>query len=149
MKAYRSLLLLLIPVSLFFSCSKDLNINDDWKEIMVVYGLLNPNDSVHYVKITKAFLGPGNALQYATIPDSSNFGGKIRVRLDEYDGTTLIGSTFLDTTMITNKDTGIFYFPDQLIYYTQASDQQGPPVPHLGDGYSDRCGGNLRHEHCQ
>jgi hypothetical protein len=116
MKALRFIALFLLPLTLFFSCSKDLNINDEWKEIMIVYGLLDPNDTIHYIKITKAFLGPGNALAYAQIPDSSNYSGQIIVTLDEYNDDVLVSSMLLDTTMITNKDSGIFYFPDQLIY---------------------------------
>jgi hypothetical protein len=116
MKLLRPLLFLTLPVVMLYSCSKDLNINDDWKEIMVVYGLLNPNDSVHYIKITKAFLGPGNALEYAKISDSSNFVNKLRVRLDEYNDEVLVSSMLLDTAMITDKDTGVFYFPDQIVY---------------------------------
>ena len=107
---------LALCLALFSSCSKDLNINDDWKEIMVVYGLLNPNDSVNYIKITKAFLGPGNALQYAQISDSSNLVAKLKVTLSEYNGTTLVNSFVLDTTMISEKDSGLFYFPDQILY---------------------------------
>jgi hypothetical protein len=120
MKALRFLTLLILPVILLISCTKDLNINDDWKEIMIVYGLLNPNDSVHYIKITKAFLGPGNALQYAQIADSSNFKNKLIVSLDEYNGQTLVNSMLLDTTMLYNKDSGLFYFPDQLVYVAHA-----------------------------
>ncbi len=120
MKGLRFIALLILPLTLLLSCSKDLNINDDWKEIMIVYGLLNPNDSVHYIKITKAFLGPGNALEYAQIPDSSNFKNKLVVSLDEYNGENLVSSILLDTTTITNKDTGIFYFPNQLIYIAHA-----------------------------
>ena len=116
MKLFRFLLFILLPATLLFSCSKDLNINDDWKEIMVVYGLLNPNETVHYIKITKAYLGPGNAIEYAKISDSSNFPHKLKVRLDEYDGDALVSSMLLDTTMIHDKDSGFFYFPDQLLY---------------------------------
>lgn len=116
MKSLRLFFCLLLPVFLFSSCSKDLNINDDWKEVMVVYGLLNQNDSVHYIKITKAFLGPGNALEYAKISDSSNFAAKLRVHLDEYNDDELVRSMLLDTTMIDNKDSGLFYFPEQLLY---------------------------------
>lgn len=116
MKPSRFLLFLLLPLVMLFSCSKDLNINDDWQEIMVVYGLLDANDTVHYIKITKAYLGPGNALQYAQIPDSSNFAGKLRVHLNEYNGENLVSSMLLDTTTIFNKDSGLFYFPNQLLY---------------------------------
>ena len=57
MRVSRFLLLATILGLFVASCKKDLNINDEWKEITVVYGLLNVNDSIHYVKITKAFLG--------------------------------------------------------------------------------------------
>lgn len=116
MKPYRLISIISLSLLLFLSCSKDVNINDDWTEIMVVYGLLDPNDSVQYIKVTKAFLGPGNALQYAQIPDSSNMAGRLRVNMDEYDGGSLINSMTLDTAMIANKDSGIFYFPQQLVY---------------------------------
>jgi hypothetical protein len=119
MRVSRILLLAAILGIFLASCKKDLDINDQWKEIVVVYGLLNSNDTIHYVKITKAFLGPGNALEYAKIEDSSNFLHKINVRMDEYDAQNNYVRTYLfDTTTITNKDSGVFYYPDQLMYYT-------------------------------
>ena len=45
----------------------------DFKETAVVYGLLDQSDSVHYVKINRAFIGPGNSLEFAQIPDSNYF----------------------------------------------------------------------------
>jgi hypothetical protein len=118
MRLLKPLTILLLPLLLLISCSKQLNVNDQWKEIMVVYGLLNPNDSIQYIKITKAYLGPGNALDYASIYDSSNFSHKLQAYLEELDGQTLVKTILLDTTMITDKDSGLFYFPDQLMYYT-------------------------------
>ncbi|MFN5217883.1 MAG: DUF4249 family protein [Sphingomonadales bacterium] len=55
----------------FFSCKNDLNINAPWKETIVVYGMLNLNDSVQYVRVAKAFLNENSgALQVAKISDS-------------------------------------------------------------------------------
>ncbi len=105
------------------SCSNKLNVNADWKDITVVYGLLNQNDSIHYLRITKAFLGPGDALQFARIPDSSNYPNKLDVRLEEWDisgGDSTPKNTYsFDTTRV-KKDTGsfIFNYPYQKVYRT-------------------------------
>jgi len=108
--------LFLLPV--LFSCNKSLNVNADWTDITVVYGLLDQNDTIHYFKITKAFLGPGDALQFAQVPDSSNYPDKLEVRIEEWDGFTLKNEFLCDTITIHNKEAGdsIFYYPDQLMY---------------------------------
>ena len=103
-----------------FSCNKSLNVNADWKDVTVVYGLLDQTEGIHYVKITKAFLGPGNALEFAQIPDSSNYLQNLEVTLQEYYGSTLLRTIALHDTMIQNKDSGVFYFPVQKVYYTGA-----------------------------
>ncbi len=120
MQKIKILLTALIFLPLLFSCNKELNVNADWKEITVVYGLLNQDDSLHDIKITKAFLGPGNALDFARIPDSSNFSSPQDVKMEEWNGTTLIKTFSFDTATITNKEAGdsIFYYPDQLVYRT-------------------------------
>ncbi len=54
-----------------FSCSNDFDVTTDWKDIPVVYSLLNSDDPVHYVRLEKAFLDPkANALELARNPDS-------------------------------------------------------------------------------
>jgi len=53
------------------ACDNEVDINADWKEILVVYGLLDPLDSVQYIKVNKAFLNENeNALKVAQNPDS-------------------------------------------------------------------------------
>jgi len=118
MPRVRVFLLLFLTTFIFLSCNKELNVNADWKDVTVVYGLIDQSENVHYIKVTKAFLGPGDAMQFARIPDSSNYPDKLQVTLEEYDGATLKKTYDCDTTMVTNKDSGIFYYPDQLVYYT-------------------------------
>lgn len=122
MRYSKILLLLVTLVPVLFSCNKELNVNADWKDVTVVYGLLDQTQDTTFIKITKAFLGPGDAMQFAKIPDSSNYPDKLEVRLDEYNGTTLVNSLPCDTVTIHNKQAGdsIFYYPDQLMYYTTA-----------------------------
>jgi hypothetical protein len=122
-RATRFLLPLLLLAAVFVACNKDLNVNADWKDITVVYGLLDQTKDTTYLKITKAFLGPGDAMQFAKIPDSSNYPNKLEVAIEEYNGTNLVSTILCDTLMIHNKkpyddSISFFYYPDQLMYYT-------------------------------
>jgi hypothetical protein len=120
MRITRFALLSFLLLPLLYSCDKTLNVNADWKDVTVVYGLLDQTKDTTYIKITKAFLGEGNALQFAQIPDSSNYPDKLEVRLDEYAGSTFVKSYPCDTVTIHNKQAGdsIFYYPDQLMYFS-------------------------------
>lgn len=122
MQYIKLFLLSLLSFPLLTSCNKDFNVNADWKDITVVYSLLDQNEDTAFIKITKAFLGPGDAMQFAKIPDSSNYPDKLDVKLEEWDGTTLKNTYICDTVTIHNKQAGdsIFYYPDQLMYYTLA-----------------------------
>ncbi len=70
----KKLLILASVASLFIglgSCSNDFELIDTWKDIPVVYGLLTPTDTAHYIRVEKAFLDEStSALEIATQPDS-------------------------------------------------------------------------------
>ena len=112
-----------------FSCSTDVDIYADYKEIPVVYGLIEAKADTNYVKITRAYCGsndnPINALEVAQVYDSSNYPGKLDAYVVELKSTDE-GQTyqptgrrfFLDTLTVHNKAFGVFYAPHQLIYYT-------------------------------
>jgi hypothetical protein len=102
--------------SFIYGCSTDFDINSEWKDITVVYCLLNQNDSVHYVKINKAFLGDGNALTMAADPDSCTYGNKLEVSMEEWINNVQKHIWYLDTTTIYNKEAGTFYYPNQVVY---------------------------------
>ena len=101
------------------SCTTDFEINADWKDMTVVYGLLNQNDSVHYIKINKAFLGDGNALYMAQNPDSSSYGNNLEVKVEEWINNSQSNEWYLDTITIFNKVAGVFYGPKQMLYTFQ------------------------------
>lgn len=113
----RLLLVVFALYGLISACSTDFEINADWKEITVVYGLLDQNDSVHYIKVTKAFLGSGNALAFAQNPDSSSYGNNIEVKVQEYSNGVINNEFYLDTLTVFNKEEGAFYYPKQLVYW--------------------------------
>lgn len=115
MKKYSLILILLSAVLFFNRCDNDVDINASYQDIVVVYGLLDPNEGGTYLKVNKAFLGPENALIMAKIADSSQFLQKLQVKiLDDNDPPNVY--TF-DTITVNNKEDGIFYNPNQQLYY--------------------------------
>jgi hypothetical protein len=110
------LLISLLSLILFSTCKTDFEINSEWKDIMVVYGLLNQNDSIHYIKINKAFLGEDNAMTMAQNPDSSSYGNNLEVWVEEWINNSQNFIWYLDTTTIYNKESGTFYSPKQIVY---------------------------------
>lgn len=103
---YRILISALFAVfTLLFSCKNELDINAKWKETIVVYGMLNANDSVQYIRVSKAFLNEKTgALQAAKISDSLYLDSAV-VKLRSSD------NSFSDKlTRVWNiaKDSGLF-----------------------------------------
>ena len=111
------LLCALGTLCVIFSCSEKIDLIGDFKETAVVYGLLDHSDSLHFVKITRAFIGPGNAIEIAQIEDSSYF-NNVEATIDELEGGNIIRTWVLKDTLIENKDTnGVFFAPNQKVYY--------------------------------
>jgi hypothetical protein len=111
------LIFALATLTVLYSCNEKINLIGDFKETAVVYGLLDHSDSMHYVKITRAFIGPGNALELAQIEDSSYFNA-VDATIEEIQGGNVLRTWTLKDTLIENKDTnGLFYAPFQKVYY--------------------------------
>lgn len=115
--------LLFLATLTLTSCSTNVDNFADYKDITIVYGMLEAGADTTFIKITKAFLGPGNAMLIARIPDSSNYPGKLEVKLQGKVGSSLLPPILLDTVTIRNKLAGdsVFYFPSQKVYYTRAT----------------------------
>lgn len=114
----------------FQGCSTDFDVIGDYKELSIVYGLLdfnnNPNNGGdgHLIRVQKSFLGEMDAAVMAANPDSSYFNVfDLEVKLIEFDDDlALTGREILLTdTMVEGKDTvgGFGFFgPEQRLYYT-------------------------------
>jgi len=119
MKYFKYLLLVLTSTIIMSACSNDVDINAEYKDIVVVYGLLESGENAAdttFLKINKAFLGSENALVMAQIPDSSEFVEKLVVKMWPEDNPSEV--IIFDTITVNNKDTGIFYNPYQVLYYS-------------------------------
>ncbi|MEM7374923.1 MAG: hypothetical protein AAF587_40395 [Bacteroidota bacterium] len=74
------LILLACCIVCWTSCSTEVNLNAPAKEIWVVYGVLNPEDSVQYIRVANGFLPEGDALEYAKENDLSAKGLLVNLR---------------------------------------------------------------------
>ena len=110
-------LILTLALTALTSCEDDINLDGDFVETAVVYGLLDHADSLHYIKITRAFIGPGSALDNALIADSSYF-DQVEATVSEVVNGQVTRTWALQDTVVQDKDTnGIFYAPEQKVYY--------------------------------
>ena len=114
----------------FQGCSTDFEVTGDYKELSIVYGLLDFNNNPsnggdgHFVRIQKSFLGEIDAALMAANPDSSYFRVEdLEVKLVEFDEDLdeITREILLEDTMVENKDTtgGYGFFgPEQRLYHT-------------------------------
>ncbi len=61
----------LFSLTFCMSCDNDFDLNEEWKDIPVTYGMISPEDSVQYIRIERVFNDPDrSALEVAQISDS-------------------------------------------------------------------------------
>ncbi len=106
-----ALLLLLV------SCTKEFDSTAPYKDVTVVYALLDAGEMDHYVKIYKGFLTNGNAYDAAQINDSLYYYDKIDAVVEEYlNGRLNATIPMAITTDYPREMGGDFASPDQIVY---------------------------------
>ena len=76
---------IVIVFALFGGCSNKLNLLAPYKEMVSVYGLLDQDDTTHYIRIERVFQGAGSAYTFAQNPDSVYFtSGELTVKLERW-----------------------------------------------------------------
>lgn len=121
-KQFRSVCYILVSLS-FVGCSNNLNIQAPYKNITVVYGLMDQSDSAHYIRVNRAYEGIGNAYQIAKNFDSVYYpANQITVQLQQIDpiyGPGLPITLTPDSTI--PLPAGVFPSPKQILYKTKAA----------------------------
>ncbi|MCL1851178.1 MAG: hypothetical protein FWF70_07260 [Bacteroidetes bacterium] len=122
---YSYLVILICLGCIFSACKPEFNLNAPYKDVPVVYAILNYQDSINYVKIYKGFqpVAEGSVFIDAQNPDSIYYKkDDILVVLEEYDENnkrTPRPNIKLDITHDFPRDTGFFYYKDErILYYT-------------------------------
>ena len=109
-------LLLIIPF-IHNACKNDLDLLSDYKEQIVCFGILNPDDTVHYIRVSKVFLGEGNALVFAQTEDSIQLSpSRMEVRISRIQNGTEAQYWILTPDTSIPREEGVFLFPRQVVY---------------------------------
>jgi hypothetical protein len=117
-RSFTKLALGLLIAATFFGCSSDLDVRAPYKEITVVYGLLDRNEDTVWVKVNKAFLGEGNALEYAQIADSNEYtDAQFQGTLEKVATNGNVVATATIQNKIVERPLGIFNGPQHKMYY--------------------------------
>jgi hypothetical protein len=122
------LILLVAIISLISACSTEVDLNAPYKSTTVVFGLLDPDSSVQWIKINKTFLGDGNNLDYAIVRDSSEYQWNEfkSLVLEEYENNILKETYAIHDTIVSKDPYGIFYAPLQTVYYIETPNGLNP-----------------------
>jgi len=103
---------------LTLSCTTDFDPYIETEPIPVVYGVINPQDSLYQVRLTKSYVGPGSAYDYAQLADSLYF-EEANVYLETFlHDQSLVQSIKLEPVEIAPREPGIFLTVPNRIYQT-------------------------------
>lgn len=102
----------------FIGCDNELQVNADYKETVVIFGLLDPNQPKQYIKINKAFLTNEQSVKLvAQIEDSIYFSDLKAELIEEQTGRVIP----LTAENISNKKPGLFLAEPNYMYTTTES----------------------------
>jgi len=117
-------LILSVFAIVFSACETDFDVNADWEETTVVFGLLDAAKDIQFIKIKKAFLGEVDAELMASFSDSVNYIPEdLEVVLYKINFNDTIDFRLLKDTLIIKDsldvigDQGIFSIENNIIYY--------------------------------
>lgn len=110
-------LLISIAILGLLGCENDLDIIDDYKDIPVIYGLLNSADTTQYIRIQKAYLGEGNSLLMAQYADSIYYDTSIiELKVQKIINGLVTDEVSFMPTLSFPKEEGLFSNYPSLIY---------------------------------
>ena len=107
-----------LSIVLLPGCKTDFEINDDWEDITIVYGLLNSGETTHYIRVQKAFLGNASAYDMAQYSDSILYQQGIHVYMEEWKNGSLKKTFDNFEKVYIPKDSGVFACDNHYVFKT-------------------------------
>ncbi len=120
------------------SCSNEFQLTEDWKDIPIVYGLLNTADTAQYIRVEKAFIDENSsALDLAQIPDSLYYENAevsiVRTSTGEVFNLTRVDGN--DEGYV--RETGVFAIAPNYLYKIRSEEIfPGNPDLYTGEEYT-------------
>jgi|AntRauTorckE5430_2_1112549.scaffolds.fasta_scaffold01193_3 hypothetical protein len=125
----KKLILFLAAIFTLVACSNEFDLTEDWKDITVVYGLLDQSQEVQYIRIEKAFLDPNtSAITIAQTADSLYY-ENITVQLQAFRTNGTGGNAYTlqrvnaEDEGFTREDGTFATSPNYLYKFTEPIDQ--------------------------
>ena len=111
-----------IALLLFASCSVDFSPNATWKEIPVVYCLLDQDDDTSWVRVEKCYLSESDIYSPALVSDSINYPeGSISVAILAFDRDGVLRDSIPFSYTLRDRPAGNFANINQPLYFANTS----------------------------
>ena len=107
----------LIALFLISSCDTKVDLIEEGLETSVVFGFMDPTVDTQFVKITKTFVTEGSAVEGAQDPDLSEYSNLAAYVVEHDEDGDSVNSYLLQEKIVTDKDSGAFYYPVQTVYF--------------------------------
>ncbi len=105
--------------ALFCSCGNELVVMAPYKDIPIVYCVLNPKEETQYLRLEKSFLGEASALEMARFEDSIYYPGAT-VMLERWSDGKLRDQFPMERIVAEDRDSGIFLESPNYLYKVDA-----------------------------
>ena len=109
--------LILVLSSLLSGCANDIVVMAPYKSIPVVYCILNPSDTIQYLRLEKSFLGKGNAYDMAKQADSVYY-PDAEVRIERWADGERKEQFLMERIALPARNSGIFLSDPNYLYRT-------------------------------
>ncbi len=111
-------ILLLFSLLFTFSCETDLEMAE-YKEISVVYALINIKDTAQYLRVNRGYSTSGDPNNFTQVNDSINYPfDAFDVFLEEYNNGSLVGDPVQYQPIDRQKEPGLFSNASNCVYKT-------------------------------
>ncbi|MFH0760329.1 MAG: hypothetical protein V2A67_02345 [Bacteroidota bacterium] len=102
------LAVLSFSAGLVVSCTEEVDLYGDGQPVPIVYCILDPADSLQYVRIGRSFQAGGHSLDDSPVSDSTVWDIPHEVYIEEYAGGVKGRTYFFEPDYNIRKDTGFF-----------------------------------------
>jgi hypothetical protein len=113
---FKKIFFLSLGLAFLAGCNTKFSVNGEYVETPVVHFLLDQGQDYQFLKLNRTFLKEGNANDFAEEAELSYFDNAVATVTEIKNGSTLRTWTLQDTT-IQNKEDGVFYGPEQKLYF--------------------------------
>lgn len=114
---------LILLILIFSACTTDIELEADWKPIPVVYGVLDAQDEVHYLRVERVFQTSGqDAGDIAQLPDSVYYSDEeLVVTIEKSNGLSLIMQRVDGNEEGIAREEGAFPTSPNILYKVEGS----------------------------